>query len=137
MGVAGAFASSAGRTGAMYDKGVANVSLSIGDVEEEALAKGEDHLVRVDVTEAVAVVIVVSGGSFTLSFGENDGCAIDIGGVSRGIEVLEVVEKGRDGDGESAFSVGRKDERRTAVLVKIIFVIAGGVSGDAITSTQD
>ena len=108
MGVAGAFASSAGRTGAMYDKGVANVSLSIGDVEEEALAKGEDHLVRVDVTEAVAVVIVVSGGSFTLSFGENDGCAIDIGGVSRGIEVLKVVEKGRDGDGESAFSVGEK-----------------------------
>ena len=117
LGMAGAFAAGAGRAGAMYDEGVANVSFSIRDVEEEALAESEDDLVRVDVTEAVAVVIVVGSGSFTLSFGENEGCAIDIGGVSRGIEVLEVVEKGRDGDGESAFSVGRKDKRRTSVLV--------------------
>ncbi len=135
LGVAGAFAPSAGRTGAMYDKGVANVGLSVRDVEEEALAKGENDLVRVDVTEAVTVVIVVSGGSLTLSFGEDDGCAIDIGGVSRSIEVLEVVEKDRDGDRESAFTVGRKDKRGTAVFVKIIFVIAGRVSSDAIAST--
>ena len=105
LAVAGPFAARAGGARPVDDEGVANVSLCVGHVEEEALAKGENDLIGVNVAETVAVIKVIGSRTLPLALGENKGSAVDVGDVGGGVQVFEVMEEVGNLDGEGAFIV--------------------------------
>ena len=85
----------------------------------------------------MAVIVVIGSRTFALALREDEGCPGDISHMRRGVEVLEMVEEGRDGDGKGALVVGRKDQRWAAGFMKVVVVIGRGVAGDAITGAED
>ena len=126
----------AGWAGSIDYRSVADISLGVRYVEKEPFAKGKNYLVRVNVAQAVVMIVIIGGCSLTLPFREDNGGAIHIGGdVRRGVEVIEVAKEGVDRDRECAFRIGSENEWRTAIFVLVVVVISGGVMGNPVPSS--
>ena len=131
------FAAGAGRARAVNDEGVPYVGFGVGEVLKEAFAKSEDDLLGVYMTKTVAVVKMVSSSPLALTFGENQGRAINVGDVRDGVEVLEVAEESGDRKGEGPFWVGGEDEWGSTGFREVVVAIGPGVAGNAVSRAQD